>query len=405
MNQVNVKLVVAAVAILLLGAVGGYWLAQRPTQAAHGERKVLYWHDPMVPNTRFDKPGKSPFMDMELVPVYADEESAAAVAVSPVVSQNLGIRLGTVESAVLQPKLTAVGSVAFDESLLEVVQARVEGYVTRLRVKSPLERVRRGQPLAEIVAPAWLEAQQEYLALLDAESGRGQAIRDAARQRLTVLGLPEATIREIESQRKTNASATLTAPIDGVVAELAVREGSAFMPGAALFRINGLETVWVNAQVPEAQVSMIPVGSSVTVKAAAWPGVEFKGRVATLLPDVDARTRTLPLRIVVPNPDFKLAPGMFVSLELVGEAGQEQLVVPSESIIMTGERNVVIVARDGGGFDVAEVTLGAEAADQTAILSGLEAGQTIVLSGQFLIDSEASLKSAVSRLSTAEPQP
>jgi membrane fusion protein, copper/silver efflux system len=414
MNQLHMKLLAAAVAILVVGALGGYWIAQRSSDATHqastaqakqGERKVLYWHDPMVPSARFDKPGKSPFMDMDLVPVYANEEGGAAVTVSPVVSQNLGIRLGTVERAVLQPKLPAVGSVAFDESRLEVVQARVEGYVTRLRVKAPLERVRRGQPLADIVAPAWLEAQEEYLALLEAQSGRGQAIRDAARQRLTVLGVPQSTIRELESQRKTNASATLAAPIDGVLTELAVREGSAFMPGAALFRINGLETVWVNAQVPEAQVSMIPIGSSATVHATAWPDATFKGRVAALLPDVDLQTRTLPVRIVIQNSDFKLAPGMFVSLELEGKAGQAQLVVPSEAIIVTGERNVVIVARDGGGFDVAAVTLGTESEGKTAILSGLEEGQSIVLSGQFLIDSEASLKSALSRLSTAESKP
>ena len=405
MKQLNVKLLGAAVAMLILGAAAGYWIAQQQTETKPGTRKVLYWHDPMVPNTRFDKPGKSPFMDMDLVPVYADEGGGAAVQVSPVVSQNLGIRLGTVEKAALRPKLPAVGSVAFDESRLEVMQARVEGYVTRLRVKAPLARVRRGQPLAEIVAPAWLEAQEEYLALLDAQSGRGQAIRAAARQRLSILGIPESTIRELESQRKADASATLVAPIDGVLTELGVREGAAFMPGAALFRINGLETVWVHAQVPEAQISMIPVGSSVTVNATAWPDARFAGRVVALLPDVDAQTRTLPVRIVIENADFKLAPGMFVSLEFEGKAEQEQLVVPSEAVIMTGERNVVIVARQGGGFDVANVTLGAETDGRTAILSGLEEGQEIVLSGQFLIDSEASLKSSVSRLSPAEPKP
>jgi len=405
MKQLNVKLLGAAVAMLILGAAAGYWIAQQQTETEPGTRKVLYWHDPMVPNTRFDKPGKSPFMDMDLVPVYADEGGGAAVQVSPVVSQNLGIRLGTVEKTALRPKLPAVGSVAFDESRLEVMQARVEGYVTRLRVKAPLARVRRGQPLAEIVAPAWLEAQEEYLALLDAQSGRGQAIRAAARQRLSILGIPESTIRELESQRKADASATLVAPIDGVLTELGVREGAAFMPGAALFRINGLETVWVHAQVPEAQISMIPVGSSVTVNATAWPDARFAGRVVALLPDVDAQTRTLPVRIVIENADFKLAPGMFVSLEFEGKAEQEQLVVPSEAVIMTGERNVVIVARQGGGFDVANVTLGAETDGRTAILSGLEEGQEIVLSGQFLIDSEASLKSSVSRLSPAEPKP
>jgi len=358
----------------------------------------------MVPNARFDKPGKSPFMDMQLVPVYADETGGGAVPVDPVVSQNLGIRVGTVEKAVFQPKLPAVGSVAFDEQLLSVVPARVDGYVARLHVKSPLQRVRRGQALADIVAPAWLEAQDEYLALLDAQSDRGVAIRDAARQRLSVLGVPEAAISALEKERKTNASATLTAPIDGVVTELAVREGTAFAAGTVLFRINGLQTVWVNAQIPEAQVSMIAPGSAVTARATAWPGAQFKGRVAALLPEVDQQTRTLPVRVVVENTETKLAPGMFMSLEFAGQGEREQLVVPSEAVIMTGERSVVIVARDRGGFDVAEVTVGADAQGKSAILSGLEAGQKIVLSGQFLIDSEASLKSTVSRLSSAEPQ-
>jgi len=409
MNTQRLKLGVAAAAVLIIGAMGGYWFAAgraaAPAANAKGERQVLYWHDPMVPNARFDKPGKSPFMDMQLVPVYADEQGGAAVKVSPTVIQNLGIRLAPVEKTKLQAKLAAVGSVAFDERLLEVVQARVEGYVTRLHVKAPLERVRRGQPLADIVAPAWLEAEEEYLALLDAQSGRGQAIRDAARQRLAVLGVPESTIREIETQRRANAMTTLVAPIDGVVAELDVREGSAFMPGAALFRINGLKSVWVKAQVPESQVSMIPAGLQATVHATAWPGEGFAAQVVAVLPDVDAQTRTLGVRVAVENPQFKLAPGMFVSLEFEGQDAREQLVVPSEAVIMTGERNIVIVARAGGGFDIAEVTVGTEAAGRTAILSGLEAGQSVVVSGQFLIDSEASLKSAVSRLSTPEPVP
>ena len=411
MNQLHVKLVAAAIALLIVGAAGGYWMARQRTEptaasaTAQGDRKVLYWHDPMVPNARFDKPGKSPFMDMSLVPVYEDEAGGAAVPVDPVVSQNLGIRLGTVEKAVFQPKLPAVGSVAFDERLLEVVPARVDGYVTRLHVKAPLQHVRRGEPLADIVAPAWLEAEEEYLALLDAQSDRGVAIRDAARRRLTVLGVPEAAISALEKERKTNASATLIAPIDGVVTELAVREGIAFTSGTVLFRINGLQTVWVNAQIPEAQVSMITPGSAVTARATAWPGAQFKGKVAALLPEVDQQTRTLPVRVVVENAETKLAPGMFVSLEFAGQSEHEQLVVPSEAVIMTGERSVVIVAREGGGFDVAEVTVGADAQGNSAILSGLEAGQKIVLSGQFLIDSEASLKSTVSRLSTAEPQP
>ncbi|MGH8285042.1 MAG: efflux RND transporter periplasmic adaptor subunit, partial [Steroidobacteraceae bacterium] len=238
----------------------------------------------------------------------------------------------------------------------------------------------------------------EYLALLDTPSPRAQAIRDAARQRLRVLGLPESSIRMIETQRTTNATTTVFAPIDGVLTELGVRDGSAFMAGAALFRINGLTGVWVNARIPEAQVSKIPMGSSVTARATAWPGMTFKGRVIALLPDVDAQTRTLTARVALENREYKLAPGMFVALELAGPENEPQLVVPSEAVIMTGERSAVIVAREAGGFEVANVTVGGEVGDKTVILAGLQEGQPVVLSGQFLIDSEASLSSAVNRL-------
>lgn len=408
------KWIVGAIALLALGALAGNWWAQRSAagnqsaEHAMGDaptgRKVLYWHDPMVPGRRFDKPGKSPFMDMDLVPVYADEAGeATGVRVSPDVAHNLGIRLGKVEKVTVTPKLHAVGNVAFDERLLEVVQSRVEGYITRLHVKSPLERVRRGQALAEILAPQWQEAQQEYLALLDASSERAQAMRDAARQRLTVLGIPEATIRAVESTRRTSAATTLSAPIDGVVTELAVREGAAFGAGASLFRINGLATVWANAQIPEASVALLPVGSSAEARATAWPGETFKGRVISLLPQVDPMTRTLTARVALENPGHRLSPGMFVELDFTARESAPQLVVPSEALIATGERNVVVVARADGAFDVVEVEVGAEQEGRTTILSGLTEGQSIVLSGQFLIDSEASLKSSVNRLGVTTP--
>ena len=407
--------------MLALGAAGGNWWAHQrmssgasatmmaspgsrsnATNTPGGKRKILYWHDPMVPGQKFDKPGKSPFMDMQLVPVYADEMGEGGnVRVSANAVQNLGIRLGKVEKIALSTRLHAVGSVAFDERRLELVQSRVEGYITSLYVKAPLERVHRGQRLAAILAPQWQEAEQEYLALLDASSTRAQDMRDAARQRLIVLGVPEPTIRALETTHKTSATTTVTAPVDGVVTELGVREGGSFMSGASLFRINGLATVWVNAQIPEAKVSSVPVGSTVKATAAAWPGSTFEGNVIALLPQVDPMTRTLAARISLENPGFKLSPGMFVTLDFTGPESEPQLVVPSEALIVTGERSVVIAAGESGGFDVVNVSTGAEQDGRTAILSGLTEGQSIVLSGQFLIDSEASLKSTVNRLTTA----
>ena len=398
---------IAVLILVLLAGAGGYWIANyrahdASAAAGSGERKVLYWHDPMVPGTRFDKPGKSPFMDMQLVPVYANEAGTdSGVRIAANVTQSLGVRIGKVEKTTLQRKLTVVGSLAFNDQLVEVVPARVEGYVTRLFVRAPLEKVRRGQPLAEIQAPVWLEAQQEYLSLLEAQSESGRSLRAAARERLHVLGVPEATIRRIETKRKTAATTTIVSPIDGVVSELGVREGAGFMPGAPLFRINGLQTVWVNARVPEAQLSLVSLGSEVTATATAWPGVAFKGKVIALLPQVDADTRTSTARIVLDNKDGKLSPGMFASMDLMAPESEAQLMVPSEAVITTGTRSIVITANDDGAFGVAEVSVGAEQDGKTAILSGLNEGQSIVLSGQFLIDSEASLKSAVSRLDAA----
>lgn len=393
-------------------AVAAWWMHRAPTvsasaesaaresPAASKERKVLYWHDPMVPTQRFDKPGKSPFMEMQLVPVYADEGGDTGVRVSSAVSETLGIRLGTVKSAVVPDALTAVGSVAFDEHQVALVQARVTGYVTRLLVKAPLDPVRQGQPLAEITAPDWLQAEREYAELLPDQPESSAGLRAAARHRLIVLGVPEPAIVELERSGVVKATTTMVAPIAGVVTDLGVREGSTFMAGAQLFKINGLATVWVNAQIPETQRYRIPLGAAVIAQATGWPGQAFRGRVTAVVPEVDPATRTLTARALLENPGARLSPGMFVTIRLAGAPTTPQLVVPSEAVIATGRRSVVITVGDSGGFAVAAVTTGAQSDGMTVILSGLEEGQKIVLSGQFLIDSEASLTSTIDRLAT-----
>jgi Cu(I)/Ag(I) efflux system membrane fusion protein len=401
--------IAAIVAIALIAGAAGYAIGHRTngdvtsvTSGGPKDHKVLYWHDPMVPGPKFDKPGKSPFMDMQLVPVYADEQSDSAVRVSPSVSQNLGIRLAKVERRTLAPRLDAVGSVGFDEELLHVVQARVDGTVTRLYVKAPFEKVTRGQALAEILSSDWLAAEQDYLSLLASSAESSKPIRDAARQRLLVLGVPEQTIQTLERDRRANPTTTVFSPIDGVLSELSVREGGVFAAGAALFRINGLSRVWVNAQIPEADVSVASAKARVEVRANAWPGVKFDGHIAALLPDVNLQTRTATARVVIDNPRGKLLPGMFVTLSVAGTVGEPQLLVPSEAVIATGKRTVVVVANDDRTFDVASVQVGAERDGLSTILSGLAEGQSIVLSGQFLIDSEANLKSTIDRLSPPE---
>lgn len=409
-------IVLALGACALLGA-GGYGLyrlgvsqgAQKvPPQTAAAEpkagmtdpatgRQILYWHDPMVPGTRFDKPGKSPYMDMPLVPVYADAGGdGSTVSISPRVQQNLGIRTAPVTRGRLAATLEAVGSVAYNERDVALVQARSNGFVERLAVRAPLDRVRRGQTLAELYVPDWIAAQEEYLAVRRMRGG--DELVAAARQRMALAGMSEAQIRQVEASGKTHARMTLTAPISGVVTELAAREGMTVMAGAPLFRINGLDTVWVNAEVPENAASRLRPGMEIEARSAALPQSLFKGRVSAILPDVNPSTRTLKARVELANTDGQLVPGMFVTVGFAPEAGKDVLLVPTEAVIRTGRRSVVIVAQDDGRFAPVDVDTGDEANGQTEIRKGLDAAQKVVVSGQFLIDSEASLKGTATRM-------
>ena len=233
--------------------------AGSPPTAPSGEGKVLYWHDPMVPGPRFDKPGKSPFMDMDLVPVYADSDSGAGgVRINPQVQQNLGIRVATVRRAEVASSFDAIGTVQFDERLNVGVQARVAGYVERLSVRAPMERVRKGQALATVFAPEWLAPQNELLALKSA--GASPELIDAARERMLALSIPASLIRQSEAPGTAQARFVVTAPSSGVIAELGVREGVAVSPGMTLFRIASLETVWAVAEVPGAQAVRLSRG-------------------------------------------------------------------------------------------------------------------------------------------------
>ena len=391
--------------VLVVLCAAGYGLYYLGTQhapvVAQKERKVLYWHDPMVPGQRFDKPGKSPFMNMDLVPVYEGEEPSAGVAVDPRMQQSLGVRIAAAEKTTLAPTVEAVGSVAWNERDAAVVQARASGFVERLHIRAALDPVKKGQTLAELYVPDWVAAQEEYLAARRLEGTRMTGLVEGARQRMRLAGMSEAQIKAVESSRKVQARLTITAPIDGVVAELGAREGMTVMPGAALFRINGLSTVWVNAELRESEAGAVRVGNAVEARTTALPGKVFNGKVSAILPEVNPATRTLKARVELANPQEELKPGMFATVNFTPAARGEVLAVPSEAVIQTGKRSVVIVAQDNGRFAPVEVETGVEAGGKTEIRKGLEAGQKVVVSGQFLIDSEASLRAAESRMGEA----
>lgn len=362
-------------------------------------KRVLYYHDPMVPGNRFDKPAKSPFMDMMLVPVYAEGEGdASKVSISPRIQQNLGVRTASVVQGTLSPQVAAVGNIAFNERDQAVVQARATGYVERLLVRATLDPVAKGQALAELYVPEWIAAQEEFLSLRRMQGNALAPLIDAARQRMRQIGMSDAQIALVDNSGKTQPRITLVAPISGVVTELTVREGMTVTAGSTLFRINSLSTVWAYAEVPESQAALLRPGTNVQAKSPGAPGPGFEGRVQAILPEVNTTTRTLKARVELANAKGLLLPGMFVQMQFINPQDHKLLLVPSEAVIQTGRRAVVMLAEENGRFRPVDVETGIESGGQTEIRRGLQAGQRVVVSSQFLIDSEASLKGVESRL-------
>lgn len=368
---------------------------------ANGER-ILYYQDPMVPGKRFDKPAKSPFMDMMLVPVYAGASTTdtSSVTISPRVQQNLGLRTAEVVQGTLASQLQAVGNIAWNERDQSVVQARAAGFIERLYVRASFDAVKAGQPFADVYVPEWVAAQQEFLAIQKA-AGDDPALVAAARQRMLLLGMTDAQVARVAATGTAQPRITLTAPTSGVVAELVAKQGMTVTPGMTLARINGISTVWALADVPESQAALLQKGSAVEARSPGAAGTVFKGRVEAILPDVAPVTRTLKARIQLTNTGGALSPGMAVTLAFTDPRRTSALLVPTEAIIATGQRTVVMLAEDGGRYRPVNVETGVESAGQTEVKKGLTAGQRVVVSSQFLIDSEASLKGVEARLNNA----
>ncbi|TCS37082.1 CusB/HlyD membrane fusion family barrel-sandwich protein [Paucimonas lemoignei] len=306
------KSLLKIVALTLAGAglaFGGYWVGVNkhsgtapttasPTSAASNDkidpktgRKVLYWHDPMVPSQKFDKPGKSPFMDMPLVPVYADEGSSeGGVKVNPTLQQNLGIRFATVRREKTRDVFEVVGTTQFDESAAEVVQSRVTGYIDRLHARAPMQRVKRGEPVASLFVPEWIGPQEEYLALK--RSGNSELVA-AARQRMRALSIPDGLVAQADRTGQAQKHLTLTSPVTGVITELAVRDGAMVSPGMTVAKVAGLNKVWLIGEVPELLANSVRPGMTVEANFAGDPNRKYTGKVREILPGVNAATRTV----------------------------------------------------------------------------------------------------------------
>lgn len=390
------RLLGAAALLAVVAGGAGFGIARLGTAPAAddavsptAQKKILYWYDPMIPAERHDGPGLSS-MGMKLIPRYADEGAAASapgVQIDPGGVQRLGARIVAVERGTLSDAVAATGSVEFNDREVAVVQARSAGFVQRVYARAPGDVIRAGAPLADVLVPEWAGAQAEYLAV---RQTRDAALIRAARQRLALLGMPQGAIARVERSGRSRGVTTITAPVGGVIKTLGVRQGMTLAQGQTLAEINGLGTVWLNAAVPEAVAGRLRIGAPVTATLTAFPGENVRGRVAAILPQAEAGSRTLTARIELPNPGGRLRPGMFASVQL-DQNSRDALLVPSEAVIRTGRRTLVMLAGTGGRFRPAEVRTGAEGGGKTEILAGLAEGEKVVASGQFLIDSEASL--------------
>ncbi|MDP2020531.1 MAG: efflux RND transporter periplasmic adaptor subunit, partial [Hydrogenophaga sp.] len=321
--------------------------------------RILNYHDPMVPGKNFDAPGKSPFMDMLLVPRYAGGNAAdtSGVTVSARTQQNLGLRTVEVTEGRLDSAVSVAGNVAWNERDQVLVSARSLGFVERLHVRATQDRVAQGAPLADIYVPSWVAAQEEYLAVarMAEQDPQLQTLRDAAAQRMRQAGMSPAQIQRVVRSGSLQPRFTLTAPLAGVVTELMVSEGATVMPGMALLRLQGTNTVWAEGQVPESQAAQLQPGTQVSATSTAAPGQTFTGHLQALLPSVDPATRTIKARLELANPQGRLVPGMFVQMRFANPSARNVLLLPSDAVIHTGQRSVVMLAEGEGRFSPVEV--------------------------------------------------
>ncbi|MGL4302937.1 MAG: efflux RND transporter periplasmic adaptor subunit [Sphingomonas sp.] len=403
-STIRPRLAATGLAIALVAGAGGYGIARwtsHPTdaplaaQGADAGRKPLYWYDPMVPQEHYNNPEALSSMGMKTIPKYADEGGgdAPGVRIDPATSQTLGLRTVAVRRGELASSLTATGTIDFNQRDVAIVQARAGGFVQRVYARAPGDIIGAGAPLADILVPEWGGAQAEFLAVRRAGNA---ALTQAARQRLMLLGMPAGTIAAVERTGRPHNVVTISTPTGGVIKTLDVRVGMTMTAGQTLAEVNGLGTVWLNAAVPEAIASPLKPGQSVQATLAAFPGETLSGRVSAILPQTQADSRTLTVRIELPNRGRRLRPGMFATVSFAGSA-RPALLVPSEALIRTGKRTLVMLALDKGRYHPAEVQTGRESGDDTEILAGLSEGEKVVASGQFLIDSEASLSGLQAR--------
>jgi Cu(I)/Ag(I) efflux system membrane fusion protein len=398
------KTILIASLALAAGIAIGYFALPRSIEenaasetANSGEKEVLYWVAPMDANFRRDKPGKSP-MGMDLVPVYAEDANdnqENVLRISAATTNTIGVRTATATISDLYRNIETIGYVGSDETKTAHIHVRTAGWIDRLYQKATGEQVTKAEVMFELYSPDLVAAQSEYLQALRLNN---QALTEAGTRRLRTLGMSAEEIAELKASKEIKERIHITAPQDGVIESLSVGEGMYVTPGTTVYSLVDLSTLWLKAEVFEAQAAWVSAGQRAELALPAFPGETWSASVDYIYPEVDPKSRTVAVRLKIENKDGRLKPNMFGNVSLMGSPVTGALSIPTEALIRTGQNNRVILALGDGKFRPAEVSTGLETGGRIQILAGLSEGETVVTSGQFLIDSEASTNAALLRM-------
>ena len=398
-------MMIGAVAIVLIGGwlAADYFTGQQMGEPAAEESALEHakkhldpnYVCPMHPQIVRGEPGSCPICGMDLVPVEQDESGGAEVTISPAVINNMGVRTAKVERDKLWRRIDTVATVDFDQSKMSHVHLRTDGWLEKLSVRSEGERVKKGDRLFDVYSPTLVNAMEEYVQAIASSNRR---LVDASRDRLQSLGIADAQIDRLQQTRNVPQTVSVYAPQDGVVSMLNVREGMYVKPATEVMRLADLSSVWILAEVFETQADWVELGQPADVSLSYLPGKTWEGKVEYIYPSLDPKTRTLKVRLKFENPSEELKPNMYAHVSIYGGAKQAVLNIPRAALIRTGQQQRVIMALGDGRFAPRKVKAGMETGDWVEIVEGLEEGETVVTSGQFLIDSEASLKASLMRM-------
>jgi len=375
-------------------------MEDQPDTAKSDEEKILYWVAPMDPNFRRDEPGKSP-MGMDLVPMYAGQENEDddIVRISPEVINNIGVRTERVQRGRFSRPIHTVGYVQYDETRISHIHLRVDGWIEKLIANAEGERIKRGQLLFTLYSPTLVNAQEEYLQVLSRNS---QRLMEASKEKLFALGLTSTQVKALKDRGTPEQYLGFYAPQAGVITNLNVREGMFVKPEMNTLSIASLDTVWMQAEVFEQQVNWVKEGQTVEATLPSSPGKKWLGKVDYVYPELDSMTRTLRVRLKFKNPDEYLKPNMYAYVSIINEHTEPVLHVNRQALILDGNHPRVIVALGEGRFQPRSVTVGMVNDERVEIMDGLNGDEVVVISSQFLIDSEASLNASLQRMAPVE---